>query len=95
MRRLQIEWDRPSTLAGVDITYYTIEVEGIIRTTSGSDNEISVDFPYLNASSCQNQTICTAATTLAGISNFTCIEAFLIESEYEMKVMCMHCIFHV
>ena len=83
VRRLQIEWDMPSTLVGVDITNYTIEVEGMQFNTSGSDNKIAVQLHSLNPLSCQNQTVCVSATTLAGMSNFSCVEfeAFLIESK--------------
>ena len=90
VRRLQIELKKPSTLLGVEIINYNVVVEGMQEhETNGSNNKIIVDYPYINSSSCQNQSICVSATTLAGVSNFSCIEVFLIESK-EMISLCMH-----
>ena len=93
VQRLEIEWDEPSTLIGVDIINYTILFEDLKYSTSGSTNNFDTDFPYLNSSTCQNQTTCAAASTLAGRSTFTCTEALLIESKFEMKATSIHSIY--
>ena len=74
LQRVEIGWNRPYTLSGVDIAYYTVKLDGMLHNVSGNDSKIVT---YRNSSSCENQTVCVSVTTLAGTSNCSCIEAFL------------------
>ena len=72
--------ERPYTLSGVDIINYTVMLDKkeYMHNVNGSHNNTVVDDPYRNSTSCENHTICVSATTLAGTSNLSCIEAILI-----------------
>ena len=71
--RVDIEWESPSTLHGVEITHYTFSVEGMNYNASGNERGLSETLP-----SCQNQTICGAASTVAGMSAYKCIEGTIV-----------------
>ena len=77
--KVQIEWNPPPTLLGVNISNYTIVIEGVKSSASGNVCETEVDFPYMSYS--QNQNICVAAITPAGMSEFACNEFFLTEGK--------------
>ena len=74
-QRVELKWNRPYTLLGVDIISYTVELGG--REYSDSCSTTIVDDPYISSLSCENQIVCVSATTLAGMSDFSCIEAIL------------------
>ena len=82
MPKVQIEWNRPSTLLGVNISNYTIDVEGVESIANGNANQAVVNFPCVLH--CQNQNICVSATTLAGMSELACDKVSLTESKNEI-----------
>lgn len=83
---LNIHWDRPSTLLGVDILSYSVTIEEVNNGTNGSDNSVAVPFPGINSTSCGTHSICVAASTPAGWSNYSCIDVMLLKGLLESKV---------
>ena len=80
--KVQIEWNPPPTLLGVNISNYTIVIEGVESSASGNATETVVNFPCI--SYCQNRNVCVAATTLAGMSKLACDEVSVTESKNEI-----------
>ena len=68
-QRVEIEWESPPTLHGVEITHYTFIVEEMNYSASGDKSNMTLRPP-----SCQNRTICGAASTAAGTSSYKCFE---------------------
>ena len=76
---VQIEWNPPLTLQGVNIINYTIVIDGEESSENGNATETAVNF----SCTCQNHSVCVAATTLAGMSELACNEVSLTESKNE------------
>ena len=79
MSAVDIDWVRPRTLDGVDITIYNITLEDVNMVTNGDETKVVVHLPDLNPLSCEVRNVCVAASTLAGWSNWSCTDVIALE----------------